>query len=352
MSEFPQLQCPVTDPGANASELVLLAHGEGGGLMRRLLSERILPRLGLTSPELLDDAAVLPSISGKPVLTADAFVVSPLFFPGGDIGKLAVYGTLNDLFVRGAQPLYLTLTMVLEEGLSLAVLDRVLESIGAATLECEVKIVAGDTKVVPRGAADRMFLSTTGLGCLVEPGPTGPATIETGDVLLVSGPIGKHGISIMAAREEMHFDPPPESDCASLGEAVAALRTAGIIPRAMRDATRGGVTAVLHEWARDCNRTFVVDETHVPVSPAVRGVCELLGLDPLSVANEGTMVVAVPEHQGEMALAALQSVPVGANAAVIGEVRNRGVIPVAVRRTTGREQPLIEPSGAPLPRIC
>lgn len=352
MSTFPQLKCPVTGSDDNASDLVLLAHGEGGGLMRRLLSEHILPRLGLTSPELLDDAAVLPSFSGKPVLTADAFVVSPLFFPGGDIGKLAVYGTLNDLFVRGAQPLFLTLTMVLEEGLSLAVLDRVLESIGTAALECGVKIVAGDTKVVPRGAADRMFLSTTGLGCLLEPGPTGPATIGTGDVLLVSGSIGKHGISIMAAREEMPFDPPPESDCASLGEAVFALRTAGIIPRAMRDATRGGVTAVLHEWARDSNRTFVVDETRVPVSPAVRGFCELLGLDPLSVANEGTMVVAVPAYQGEMALAALQSVTAGANAAVIGEVRNRGVIPVAVRRATGREQSLIEPSGASLPRIC
>lgn len=320
--------------------------------MRRLVAERIVPLLGRAETEPLDDAVVLPAFDGRPVLSTDAFVVSPLFFPGGDIGSLAVYGTVNDLVVRGAEPLWLTLSMVLEEGLPLTVLDRVIKSIAAAAKQCGVAVVAGDTKVVPRGAADGMFLSTTGLGRLIEPGIGGPSTIDVGDVLLVSGPVGRHGIAIMAAREEMQFDPPPTSDCGPLIEPMTALRRAGVQPRAVRDATRGGVTAVLHEWARDCGRTLVIDESCVPVSADVRGVCELLGLDPLCVANEGTMVVAVRADEAETALAALRSVVTCNRAAQIGEIRVRCVVPVLVKRALGREQPLIEPSGAPLPRIC
>jgi len=349
MSDFTQLNCPLP---ATDDERVLLAHGEGGSLTRRLVAERIVPLLGRTDTAPLDDAVVLPALEGRPVLTTDAFVVSPLFFPGGDIGSLAVYGTVNDLAVRGAEPLWLTLSMVLEEGLPLAVLDRVVRSIAAAAKHCGVAIVAGDTKVVPRGAADGMFLSTTGLGRLIEPGFGGPGTIDVGDVLLVSGPIGRHGIAIMAAREEMQFDPAPTSDCGPLIEAVASLRCAGVRPRALRDATRGGVTAVLHEWARDCGRTLVVEESHVPVSAEVRGVCELLGLDPLCVANEGTMAVAVRAADAETALAALRSVAGCSRAAAIGRVRARGAVPVIVTRGGGRELTLTEPSGAPLPRIC
>jgi hydrogenase expression/formation protein HypE len=350
MNDSLRSNCPL--PNTAAGNCIQLAHGEGGSLMRRLLAEHILPGLGRNSTDPHDDAMVLPSLNGLPVLTTDAFVVSPLFFPGGDIGTLAVYGTINDLVVRGAEPLWLTLSMVLEEGLPMAVLDRVLESIADAARRCNVTIAAGDTKVVPRGAADKMFLSTTGLGRLVEPAPMGASTIEIGDVLLVSGPIGRHGIAILAAREEMAFDPPPATDCAALIETVAALRRAGVRPRALRDATRGGVTAVLHEWARDCGWTLVVDETSVPVSREVRGVCELLGLDPFCVANEGTLVAAVAPHEADIALEAMRSVPTSSQAAQIGEVRTPGTIPVLVRRTLGREQPLIEPSGAPLPRIC
>lgn len=320
--------------------------------MRRLLAEHVLPRLGRDGSLPLDDAAVLPALDGRLVLSTDAFVVSPLFFPGGDIGRLAVYGTVNDLAVQGAEPRWLTLSLILEEGLPLAVLDRVIESVAAAAQCCNVTIVAGDTKVVPRGTADGMFLSTTGLGRLIEPSPTGTATIDVGDVLLVSGPIGRHGIAILAAREEMQFDPPPTSDCGPLIELIEALRTAGVRPRAMRDATRGGVTAVLHEWSRDCGKSLVVEESRVPVSADVRGVSELLGLDPLSIANEGTMVVAVRADEAPAALAALRSTRDGKNAAQIGEVRARGAIPVIVKRALGREQPLIEPAGAPLPRIC
>jgi hydrogenase expression/formation protein HypE len=197
-----------------------------------------------------------------------------------------------------------------------------------------------------------MFLSTTGLGRLIEPAPNGASTIDVGDVLLVSGPIGRHGVAILAAREEMQFEPPPTSDCGPLIELVAAMRAAGVRPRAIRDATRGGVTAVLHEWSRDCGETFVVEESCVPVSPEVRGVSELLGLDPLSIANEGTMVVAVRAQDASAALTALRGIEAGKGAAQFGYVRARGVVPVIVQRAPGREQPLVEPAGAPLPRIC
>lgn len=343
------MTCPVPDDGGNR---VLLAHGEGGALMRRLLAEYILPGLGHDPRMTLDDAAVMPQIDGQLVISTDAFVVSPLFFPGGDIGTLAVYGTVNDLAVRGAQPLWLTLALVLEEGLPLATLDRVVKSIAAAARRCGVTVVAGDTKVVPRGAADGLFITTTGIGSLLEPAPTGPATIDVGDALLVSGPIARHGIAVLTAREEMGFNPPPMSDSGPLLDLITSLRVAGIRPRAMRDATRGGVTAVLHEWARDCGKTLVIDEPSVPLTGDVRGVCELLGLDPLCVANEGTMVVAVVRDNAERALSALRAVDGGERAARIGEVRQAGVLPVIVRRALGREQPLIEPSGAPLPRIC
>jgi hydrogenase expression/formation protein HypE len=319
--------------------------------MRRLITDCILPQLGIASAA-QDDAAVLRPIDGRPVITTDAYVVSPLFFPGGDIGTLAVYGTVNDLLVRGAQPLYLTLSLIIEEGLPIAILQRVLQSIAHAARRCDVTIEAGDTKVVPRGAADGLFLSATGLGRLIEPAPAGAATIAPGDVLLVTGPVGQHGIAVLCAREELNFDPPPRSDCAPLSEVVAALRDSGVLPHAMRDATRGGVIAALHEWARDCGHTFTIDEQCVPVSGEVRGVCELLGLDPLCIANEGTMVVAVSAADARRALTALKETASGSQAAKIGEVQPRRIAPALIRRSSGREQPLIEPSGAPLPRIC
>ncbi len=349
MNAFANITCPT--PIAVGDDRILLAHGEGGAAMRKLIAEHILSRLGQRS-SLLEDAAILPPIDGSPVITTDAFVVSPLFFPGGDIGSLCVYGTVNDLVVAGAEPLWLTLSFVLEEGLPLAVLDRIMDSIAAAAHRCGVQVVAGDTKVVPRGAADGMFVTTTGLGRLIEPAPTRSATILPGDAIVVSGPIGRHGIAILATREQLDFDPPPKSDCGPLIDVVQALRAAGVRPRALRDATRGGVTAVLHEWARDCGHTFLIDENRVPLTTDVRGVCELLGLDPLHIANEGTMLIALASTDAARAVAALCTIHESAQATVIGEVRSAGVAPVVVRRAIGREQPLIEPSGAPLPRIC
>jgi len=348
--ESPTFACPI-EPSAGG-DTISLAHGEGGRLMRRLIRERILSRLGNEWLSRMSDAAVLPSISGRPVFTTDSYVVSPLFFPGGDVGTLAVFGTVNDLVVSGARPLWISLSLILEEGLSLETLDRVLESVEAAAKQAGVRIVTGDTKVVPRGAADGLFITTSGIGELLEPAPGGPRSLAVGDELVISGPIGSHGVAILACRENLGFEPPPRSDCAPLGEAVDALRNAGVPFRALRDATRGGVAAVLHEWAAECNLTLTINERAIPVLPEVRGACELLGLDPLHVANEGTMVIAVPRGSGERAVSVLRQTSTCTGAAAIGSVGPRRVVPVTVLRSLGNEQPLDEPSGSPLPRIC
>lgn len=331
----------------------MLAHGEGGRAMRRLVRERIVA--GLDSAELgaMDDAVHLAAIDGPLAMTTDSFVVTPLFFPGGDIGKLAVYGTVNDLVVSGARPMYLSLSLIIEEGFSLAVLDRVIASIAAAAREADVQIVTGDTKVVSYGAADGLFINTTGVGQLMAPVPLGPSSLCVGDELIVSGPIGQHGTAVLCAREELGFEPTPESDCASLVPVVEAVRNRlGTRVRAMRDATRGGVAAVLHEWAEASGQTMAITEQDVPVSPDVRGACELLGLDPLHIANEGTMLMAVEAGTADAAVMALRSIRQSRFAARIGIVETQGICPVTVTRTLGAPQPLDEPQGAPLPRIC
>jgi len=321
--------------------------------MRRLIREHVAPRLADGAALSMEDAARLPPVEGPLAVTTDSYVVSPLFFPGGDIGSLAVHGTINDLAVAGARPLYLTLSLIIEEGLPLVVLDWVLQSAAQAARATGARVVAGDTKVVPRSAADGLFINTTGLGRVVEPAPPGPSALHEGDALIVSGPIGRHGMAVLCAREELALDPPPQSDSAPLAAAVQALREhVGTSVRALRDATRGGVGAVLHEWAEASGRTMTIDESSVPVSPDVRGACELLGLDPLHVANEGTMVVAVEPGAVKEALAALGRVPETAQAVLVGSVTSRGLAAVTVRRALGTEQPLDDPLGAPLPRIC
>jgi hydrogenase expression/formation protein HypE len=342
--------CPNTS--ATANERIVLAHGEGGRQMRRLLHDRIFPALAGVRPPVEGDAAVLSRLEAEVVFTTDSFVVSPLFFPGGDIGRLCVFGTVNDLAVCGAQPLWISLSFIIEEGLPLEVLDSVLRSIAGGARETEISVVTGDTKVVPRGAADGLFINTAGVGVLLEPRWPGPVGLICGDELLVTGPIGQHGMAVMAAREQLDVQPSPTSDCGSLVPAVEALRRAEVPVVALRDATRGGVSAVLHEWSASCGCTLAVDERQVPVTPEVRGVCELLGLDPLHVANEGTMVVAVREGFGSAAANALRSVPITRHAALIGHVQEKRVSPVVIQRGLGRYLPLDEPLGAPLPRIC
>ena len=342
--------CPI--PSTGSTSRITLAHGEGGLLMRRLLDERIFPALDGVRISGAGDAAVLPRVQGAVVFTTDSFVVSPLVFPGGDIGKLCVFGTVNDLAVAGARPLWISLALMLEEGLRLDVLDAVLASIAAAARETGVLVATGDTKVVPRGAVDGLFINTAGVGELVAPHSAGSAALECGDELIVTGPIGQHGVAVMAARELPDLQPPPRSDCGSLLPAVDALRQADVPIVALRDATRGGVAAVLHEWAADCGHAMAVDEGRLPVSAEVRGVCELLGLDPLHVANEGTMVAAVRQGSANRAIEALRAVNISRHAGVIGRVQSRQLSPVLVKRGLGRYLPLDEPLGAPLPRIC
>ncbi|MCA9175019.1 MAG: hydrogenase expression/formation protein HypE [Planctomycetales bacterium] len=344
---------------------MLLAHGEGGRLSWQLIQSRILAPLraaqvGMASaPGAVDsardfarDAAHLPAMAGRLAMTTDQFVVSPLFFPGGNIGTLSVFGTVNDLAVSGALPRYLTLSFVLEEGLELSVLDRVMESVAHAATETSIHIVAGDTKVVPRGAADGMFICTTGVGEVLDPALPGPAAIGAGDRLIVSGDIARHGLAVLCEREQLGVTPAPTSDCGSLLPAAMALRdAAGAGLRTMRDATRGGVAAVLHEWADECGLTLAVDEASVPLSPLSRGVCELLGLEPLHIANEGTLLAVVSSECASAAVAALRAAGFP-QAAEVGIARGREFTPVTVRRSLGREQPLDAPQGAPLPRIC
>lgn len=340
--------CPAPDTGGDR---ITLAHGEGGRLMRRLIQQSVLPRLGNDALNSLGDAAILPAANSRLAMSTDSFVVSPLFFPGGDIGKLAVFGTVNDLAVSGAKPLAISLAMIIEEGLPLETLERVLASVASAAEQVGVRVVTGDTKVVPRHAADALFLNTTGIGEVFFPMP-GPSGLCEGDEILVTGPVGRHGMAVMACREGLEFNPAPTSDCAPLLEAVTALQQSGLPVRAMRDATRGGLAAVLHEWAQSSRLTMAVQEAQIPVTDEVRGACELLGLDPIHVANEGTMVVAVAPGTGDAAVEVLRRAPYCGGASRIGHVIMRGIAPVVVRRVFGPEIPLDEPLGAPLPRIC
>ncbi|MEM8863926.1 MAG: hydrogenase expression/formation protein HypE [Planctomycetota bacterium] len=349
ITQATSLSCAVP---TQAGDCVQLAHGEGGRLMRRLIREQILRHFKDAGTQGLSDAATLPDLHGPLAMTTDGFVVSPLFFPGGDIGSLAVHGTLNDLAVVGATPRFLSLSLVLEEGFGLSLLDRILNSVANAADKSQVQVVTGDTKVVPRGAADGVFINTTGIGVLSDRAPHGAHSLEIGDELVVTGPIGRHGLAVMAARNGLLFDPAPASDSASLVEPCQALLRSKIDVRAMRDATRGGVAAVLHEWAEDCGYTLSICEANVPVTPEVRGACEVLGLDPLHVANEGTMLVAVRPGDAKAAIEVLRKFEPTAHSVRIGEVRSRDLVPVTVTRALGREMPLDEPLGAPLPRIC
>ena len=343
---------PACPAASQADECVTLAHGEGGRLMRKFISERILPHFESASSEVLPDAALLSNVVGRLAMTTDSFVVDPLFFPGGDIGSLAINGTVNDLAAAGATPHYVSLSLILEEGFELSKLDRILSSAASAARTAGVSVVTGDTKVVPRGAADGVFINTAGIGSVNDDAPVGPQALELGDEILVTGPIGRHGLAVMVSRNELQFDPVPASDCASLASPCQALLQSKARVVAMRDATRGGVAAVLHEWAHDCGLTLSIDESQVPVTVDVRAACEVLGLDPINAANEGTMLVAVRRGHAATAVAALQAFEQTAGAVRIGEVGARDIAPVTITRALGRQTPLDEPLGAPLPRIC
>jgi hydrogenase expression/formation protein HypE len=325
---------------------ITMAHGAGGKATLALIEGLLAPAFGIG--ELADAGTV-----GELAVTTDSFVVRPIRFPGGSIGELAVNGTVNDLAVSGARPLALTLSLVLEEGLPADELRAEVEAIARAAEAAGVRIVAGDTKVVERGHCDSMYLTTTGIGRIDPRARLSPAGLRPGDRILVSGPVGEHGTAIMLARGEFELDAPIESDTKPLWPAVdALLGAAGESLRCVRDATRGGVASVLNELARTSGVAIVVHEAHVPVHPAVVGACEILGIDPMYVANEGTLVAFAAPEAADDALAALRSVPGCEQAAEIGEVKTEPPGMVLVETGFGGRRVMDMLVGDPLPRIC
>jgi len=334
---------------------ISLAQGGGGEPMRQLIDEELQPLFDNPILARREDQARLPlalQAGEQLAFTTDSFVVTPLEFPGGDIGTLAVNGTLNDLAVGGAEPRYLSCGLIIEEGLPLAQLRKLCRSLATAAREAQVSVVTGDTKVVPKGAADRLFINTSGIGVIPAGRDLGTHRIQVGDRLVVSGPLGDHGATILACRRELALQTGISSDCADLTPLIRLMTPYCPALRAMRDATRGGLTAVLHEFAAASGTTLVIGESALPVREPVRGVCELLGLDPLQLACEGRLLAVVAKAQADALLAVMRTHPLGAGAAIIGEVCPARGTPVILEGLYGIQRPLPPVSGELLPRIC
>jgi hydrogenase expression/formation protein HypE len=340
-------------PARLRDEHITMAHGAGGKATQALIEGLFVPALASQSLKRMTDAAAVEIGGAKLALTTDSFVVRPLRFPGGSIGELAVNGTVNDLAVSGARPTAMTLSLVLEEGLEVDQLRMEVSAIAEASALAQIEVVAGDTKVVERGHADGMYICTTGLGVLDDRARLSPNAIRPGDRVLVSGPIAEHGTAIMLVRGELGLEAEVESDTCSLWPAVDGLLSE-VAPslRCMRDATRGGVASVLNELARASAIAITVHEAAVPVAPAVAGACELLGIDPMYVANEGRLVAFVAPEAADSALAALRSVPGCEKAAAIGEVGDEPPGMVLVETAFGGRRVMDQLTGDPLPRIC
>lgn len=345
--DFEGYTCPVP---IQPRDTVVLGHGSGGKLSHDLVSRLFLPDLGKAAPRALDDSAVLTIGSERLALTTDSHVVSPLFFPGGDIGRLAVCGTVNDLAMVGAQPVALTCGFVIEEGLDFATLQRIVQSMREAAAEAGVYIAAGDTKVVQKGGADKLFINTSGVG-RVPPGVNvSGANAKVGDVVIVSGTLGDHGIAVLSAREGLGFETDLVSDVAPLNRLVDAMLAVGEI-HVLRDPTRGGLATTLNEIATQSGVTIELREDSLPVRPQVRGACEMLGFDPLFVANEGKLVAFVAEADADSVLSAMKSARYGESAAVIGRVTGK-VPKVQVKTAIGGTRLIDMLPGEMLPRIC
>ena len=326
--------------------MVLLGHGGGGSLSQRLIDQLLVPAFG-PADGVLHDAAVLPAEAGPLAFTTDSYVVRPLFFPGGDIGSLAVFGTVNDLAMVGASAIALSLSLILEEGLPMPLLQQVLASIRLAAQRCGVPVVTGDTKVVERGKGDGIYINTAGIGRVDHGMQIGPKAVRSGDAILVSGDLGRHGVAILAARQELGFRTELRSDLAPLQEPVRALLAADLELHCLRDLTRGGLASALHEISRGAGLGVLVRENAIPIAPEVDAACELLGLDPLAMANEGRFVLFLPAHQADRALAVLQRFQ--PSAASIGCVRGEAVL---LETSLGLQRRLELGRGESLPRIC
>ncbi len=336
------------------AERITLSHGGGGKAMRDLIDTVFAGAFAAQTEE--DQARLSAAALAEPgatlAFTTDSFVVDPIEFRGGDIGTLAVCGTVNDLAVGGARPLWLSAAFILEEGLEIAVLRRIVASMRRAAERAGIRIVTGDTKVVTRGAADKVFVTTSGVGVIPPGRGLSARAIRPGDAALVNGPLGLHGAAILGARGEMALSSDIRSDCRPLGGVMAALMEAAPGLRAARDATRGGLAAALNEMAEAAGVSVRLEEAALPLSAEVRGMCEILGLDPLYLANEGTLVAFVPEAEAEPALAALHALPEGRNAAIIGRAVDRRTVPVYMATTFGGERIVDMLVGEQLPRIC
>jgi len=370
MNDDFQLSCPT--PLSN-HKTVQLAHGGGGRLMRELIERLFLPAFAVVDEASLQanlpgslneaqpekvkllpphDAAVLSAEAPRLAVTTDSFVVSPLFFPGGDIGKLAVCGTVNDLAMAGAKPAFLTAGFILEEGLPLETLRRVVASMSAAARSAGVKIIAGDTKVVDRGKADGMFINTAGIGWVASDVNISPARVCPGDVILINGDLGRHGVAVMSVREGLQFEGAFESDCAPLSSLVEAMLAVEPDIHCLRDLTRGGLAAALNEIAGDAQVGIELDEASIPIAEPVAAACELLGLDPLYVANEGRLAAFVAPEAAPRMLEAMRRHAAGPQAAIIGKVTAEHAGTVELRGRFGGRRIVDFLSGEQMPRIC
>ena len=331
---------------------VLMAHGGGGKLMHQLLENVFGKAFSNPILDARHDSAQFNVPPGKLAMTTDSYVVRPLFFPGGDIGSMAIHGTVNDLVMSGARPLYLSCGFIIEEGLPMETLWRVVTSMRDAAQRCAVQIVTGDTKVVDKGKGDGLYINTTGIGVIEHSLNISPASVRSGDAVIVSGDLGRHGMAIMAVREGLQFESTIESDSAPVRDAVRALIKGGVEVHCLRDLTRGGLASALNEIAEAAGVKIAIEQNAVPVREDVHAACEMLGLDPLHVANEGRFVAFVAEKDAERAVNILHQHEVSANAALIGKLVQRATPLVTIKSTIGASRILDMPSGEQLPRIC
>ena len=343
----------VCAPSLTHNEQIVMGHGAGGRMSHQLIQKAFVSAFQNTALNAGDDAALVePGLRQKLSISTDAHVVSPLFFPGGDIGKLAVCGTVNDVAMLGAKPLYLTAGFILEEGLPMDTLKRVVESMRLAAEEAGVQIVAGDTKVVQKGKADGMYITTAGVGVVREDVNVSGANAKPGDVVILSGTIGDHGIAVLGARGELGFQSSLQSDVAPLNHLIAAMLNVSPHIHVLRDPTRGGLATTLNEIAVQSNAGIILREETIPVHPEVNAACEMLGFDPLYVANEGKLVAIVPKEQAEEVLAVMKSTQYGEGAVVIGEVVAEPKSRVLLKTVLGSTRVVDMLAGEMLPRIC
>lgn len=333
------------------SGTILLSHGAGGKLSHRLIQDVFLKAFKNPFLEPLNDQAVFPSPGNRLAFTTDSYVVSPIFFPGGDIGKLSVCGTINDLAVGGATPLYMSASFIIEEGLALEELAKVVESMAKTALSAGVKIVTGDTKVVEKGKADRLFINTAGVGVIPDGVQVGPSFMEPGDAVIISGTVGDHGVSVMRERGMIALDVDVVSDCAPLHELASMVVSTGFV-KAMRDPTRGGLITTLNELALSSGHGILIKEEKIPVKEEVRGVCEILGFDPMYLANEGKMICIATKDGAKDVLKAMRKNPLAKDAEIIGEVIGERNGKVLLETSLGTRRIMEMLSGEQLPRIC